>query len=100
MSNNNNNDEDFNGDVFGFEKQDLPGLGGSLPVEPIHELVLQQNNDANQLLILKIKLECANLILPDVSFGENDSIEIIQLKQGVMKVRKLLGELVGGELGK
>ena len=105
------NEGEFNGSVFdieegeeGEERQPLPGLGENKfledNVETIHELShlekKEQKYDDQSIIILKTKLECANKIIPDVRFRENDSFEVIQWKQEIMKVKKGLGNLVNG----
>jgi len=101
-----NDEDDFNGDFLNMEKKpDLPGLGKNVPMPKKEPVALSIQEPSlpeavvgpevyDQLIVLKTKLECANLIIPDVMFGESDSMEVIKLKQDVMKVKKILNGLI------
>lgn len=97
--NDNNNDEinhnntlltnfDLDQDMVGG--QELPGLGDSQKVYRTRDEIVGSNLAE---AILKTRLRCAFDIIPDVEFGEDDSDEMVMLKQAVLKVKGILGKI-------
>lgn len=80
---------DLDQDMVG--EHELPGLGDSQKVYRTRDEIIDSNLAE---AILKTRLRCAFDIIPDIEFGENDSDEMVMLKQAVLKVKGILGKIL------